>query len=200
VPARSPGTDVFVAIRSIKASPFGDARLDYGGYDSNFQPAEGAAVGSDLPRGVRSTSDDRRGTVLPFVPPGVLSLCGFKRDSVATIRRWPDSSVGDRTTTHRSYTVFIDFGSRPKDPAPNTLNTGDGQNGTPNVHGSFIYRIYVPASSASGRGPHELDDWTSQHTWIAAFRDLRRDVTPLVGMRGRRGRVGGLGGSREGRA
>ena len=32
-----------MATRTIKASPFGDGRLYYGGYDCNFHPADGAA-------------------------------------------------------------------------------------------------------------------------------------------------------------
>ena len=51
-PAPNPGKPIttsqaFVAIRTIKASPFGDGRIYYGGYDSNFYPADGTAwVGS----------------------------------------------------------------------------------------------------------------------------------------------------------
>ena len=33
----------FVSIRTIKASPFGDGRIYYGGYDNDFHPADGAA-------------------------------------------------------------------------------------------------------------------------------------------------------------
>lgn len=33
----------FVSIRTIKASPFGDGRLYFGGYDNDFHPADGAA-------------------------------------------------------------------------------------------------------------------------------------------------------------
>ncbi len=35
--------DAFVSIRTIVPSPFGDARLYYGGYDCNFYPADGTA-------------------------------------------------------------------------------------------------------------------------------------------------------------
>ena len=35
--------DVFVSIRTIVSSPFGDSRLYYGGYDCNFYPADGTA-------------------------------------------------------------------------------------------------------------------------------------------------------------
>lgn len=33
----------FVSIRTIRASPFGDGRLYYAGYDCNFYPADGTA-------------------------------------------------------------------------------------------------------------------------------------------------------------
>ncbi len=33
----------FVAVRTIKPSPFGDGRIYYGGYDNDFSPADGAA-------------------------------------------------------------------------------------------------------------------------------------------------------------
>jgi len=37
----------FVSIRTIKLSPFGDERLYFGGFDCNFQPANGTAwIGS----------------------------------------------------------------------------------------------------------------------------------------------------------
>jgi len=59
----------------------------------------------------------------------------------------------DRTSSdRRSYTVFIDFGAPPANPAPNTLYTGAGQGGTPNVHGSFIYRIYIPDKGRDDTG------------------------------------------------
>src|SRR3954451_22341018 len=44
----------------------------------------------------------------------------------------------------RDYTAFIDFGAIPEHRAPNTLYTGTGQNGAPNVQGTFILRVYVP--------------------------------------------------------
>jgi len=40
-PVRS--RQAFVSIRTIKPSPFGDARIYYGGYDNDFHPADGAA-------------------------------------------------------------------------------------------------------------------------------------------------------------
>jgi uncharacterized membrane protein len=52
----------------------------------------------------------------------------------------------DRTAARRDYTVTIDFGTPPAQRAPNTLYTGQGQNGLPNAAGSFIYRMYVPDS------------------------------------------------------
>ncbi len=51
-----------------------------------------------------------------------------------------------RTSKQRSYTLFVEFGPRPERPqdrAPNTLYTGSGQNGTPNVNGSLMYRVYI---------------------------------------------------------
>jgi hypothetical protein len=45
----------FVAIRTIKLSPFGDGRIYYGGYDCNFSPADGAAwVGSSAAGAIRT--------------------------------------------------------------------------------------------------------------------------------------------------
>jgi hypothetical protein len=52
----------------------------------------------------------------------------------------------DRTVTQRSYTAFIEVGSRPAQPAPNTLYTGDSQGGT------FLYRVYVPDSGRDQKG------------------------------------------------
>jgi hypothetical protein len=50
----------------------------------------------------------------------------------------------DRTADPRQYEAFIDFGSPPMNPPPNTIYTGVGQNGQPNVSGTIIYRIYIP--------------------------------------------------------
>lgn len=50
----------------------------------------------------------------------------------------------DRIAHPRSYTAFIEFGAKPERPAPNTIYTGTGQNGAPNMNGGFVYRIYVP--------------------------------------------------------
>jgi hypothetical protein len=58
----------------------------------------------------------------------------------------------NRRTRRRSYTAYIDTGPRPARPAPNTLYTGTGQNGTPNVHGTFIYRIYIPDTGTGDTG------------------------------------------------
>lgn len=47
----------------------------------------------------------------------------------------------------RSYSAYVEFGPRPERPEdrePNTLYTGTGQNGAPNLNGTFIYRIYTP--------------------------------------------------------
>jgi hypothetical protein len=66
----------------------------------------------------------------------------------------------DRTVSHRSYTVTIDFGTPPAQRAPNTLYTGQGQNGLPNYVGSFIYRIYVPDSGRDQYGDAGLPQVT----------------------------------------
>ena len=55
----------------------------------------------------------------------------------------------------RSYSVFIEFGPRPEQPAdraPNTIYTGTGQNGAPNLNGSLIYRVYMPDSGYDETG------------------------------------------------
>lgn len=61
----------------------------------------------------------------------------------------------DRTADNRSYTAFIEFGPRPERPEdrePNTLYTGTGQNGAPNLNGTFIYRVYVPDAGRDETG------------------------------------------------
>lgn len=65
----------------------------------------------------------------------------------------PFAAGADRTTRdHRSYTVFLDPGARPGTPAPNTLYTGTGQDDSPNVTGTFIYRIYIPDRGTDDTG------------------------------------------------
>ncbi|MGO9885844.1 MAG: hypothetical protein ACLPV4_22850 [Solirubrobacteraceae bacterium] len=58
--------EAFVSIRTIKASPFGDGRIYYGGYDCDFHPADGAAW-------VASSTQDalRLGVRARPVPPGL---------------------------------------------------------------------------------------------------------------------------------
>ena len=41
--------EAFVSIRSIAASPFGDQRLWFAGYDCNFAPADGTAWTASAP-------------------------------------------------------------------------------------------------------------------------------------------------------
>lgn len=72
-------------------------------------------------------------------------------DALADVQLAPDrGSVNpfvrgaSRTVAKRSYTAFVNFGAIPKKRARNTLYTGTGQGGTPNVDGTFIYRVYVP--------------------------------------------------------
>jgi hypothetical protein len=71
----------------------------------------------------------------------------------------------NRRARVRSYTVFIEFGpkpARPEDRAPNTLYTGTGQNGEPNLNGSFIYRIYIPDTGRDETGGVGLPTATYQ--------------------------------------
>ena len=53
----------FVSIRTIKASPFGDGRIYYGGYDNDFHPADGAAwIASSTTAALRLESDRGAGS------------------------------------------------------------------------------------------------------------------------------------------
>ncbi|HKP90858.1 MAG TPA: hypothetical protein VJT75_12905 [Thermoleophilaceae bacterium] len=72
-------------------------------------------------------------------------------DALADVQVRPDGGSvnpfvrgASRTAKRRSYTAFVDFGPIPKKRARNTLYTGTGQDGTPNLDGTFIYRVYVP--------------------------------------------------------
>jgi hypothetical protein len=69
--------------------------------------------------------------------------------------RNPFRTQAKRTAEQRSYTAFVDFGPRPEDPAdraPNTLYTGTGQGGAPNVNGALIYRVYIPDAGRDETG------------------------------------------------
>jgi hypothetical protein len=72
-------------------------------------------------------------------------------DALADVQLAPDKGSvnpfvrgASRTVARRSYTAFVNFGAIPKKRARNTLYTGTGQEGAPNVDGTFIYRVYVP--------------------------------------------------------
>jgi hypothetical protein len=72
-------------------------------------------------------------------------------DAIADVEIRPDAGStnpfapgADRTAAKRDYTVVVDLGPKPATPAPNTIYTGTGQNGVPNVNGTLIYRIYIP--------------------------------------------------------
>jgi hypothetical protein len=83
-------------------------------------------------------------------------------DALADVEIQPDPGSAnpflpgaDRTSENRSYTAFIEFGpipANPADRAPNTLYTGTGQGGAPNLNGTFIYRLYIPDSGRSETG------------------------------------------------
>ncbi len=70
----------------------------------------------------------------------------------------------DRTAAKRRYTVFIDFGPIPEQRAPNTLYTGTGQGGAPNLNGSFIYRTYIPDQGLRAPGGVGLPTVTIEPT------------------------------------
>lgn len=55
----------------------------------------------------------------------------------------PFRAGADRTAARRGYTAFVDFGPIPSQRKPNTLYTGTGQGGAPNLNGTFIYRTYI---------------------------------------------------------
>ncbi len=54
----------FVSIRTIAASPFGDGRLYYGGYDCNFYPADGTAWVASSTADALHLTEPPEGTVL----------------------------------------------------------------------------------------------------------------------------------------
>lgn len=57
----------------------------------------------------------------------------------------PFLAGADRTAAKRDYEVTVEFGVPPAGgPAPNTIYTGQGQNGLPNLNGVLLYRVYVP--------------------------------------------------------
>lgn len=57
-PIRS--AQAFVSIRTITLSPFGDGHLYYGGYDSNFYPADGTAwVAWSTPEALQLTASSK---------------------------------------------------------------------------------------------------------------------------------------------
>ena len=77
----------------------------------------------------------------------------------------PFEPKAKRDAEPRSYTAYIDFGPKPVNPedrAPNTLYTGTGQNGAPNLNGTFIYRIYTPDSGRDETGSVGLPTVTLQ--------------------------------------
>jgi len=70
-----------------------------------------------------------------------------------------------RDGARRSYTAFIEFGPRPQrheDRAPNTIYTGTGQDGSPNVAGTFLYRVYIPDRGRNETGGAGLPTVTLQ--------------------------------------
>jgi hypothetical protein len=56
----------------------------------------------------------------------------------------PFRTGADRTASRRSYTVTIEPGAKPANPAPNTLYAGSDPSGAPTAAPTFLYRIYLP--------------------------------------------------------
>jgi hypothetical protein len=102
----------------------------------------------------------------------VYDLAQRPLDGISDVRLGPDPGSAnpfvegaDRTRAdHRTYTAFIDYGAPPPNPAPNTLYTGAGQNGAPNVSGTFIYRIYIPDRGRDDTGGVGLPTATVEPT------------------------------------
>lgn len=95
-------------------------------------------------------------------------------DALADVEISPDPGSANpfiegarRDVSNRSYTVFIDFGpkpERPEDRAPNTIYTGTGQTGLPNLNGTFLYRVYTPDAGLDEAGGVGLPTVTLQTT------------------------------------
>lgn len=80
-------------------------------------------------------------------------------DALADVEIAPDAGSANpfpagapRAAEARDYTAYVDFGPIPERRAPNTLYTGTGQNGAPNLEGSFILRVYVPDAGRDETG------------------------------------------------
>lgn len=74
----------------------------------------------------------------------------------------PFLAGADRNAEPRSYSVFVEFGPKPENPAPNTIYTGSGQNGAPNLVGTLIYRVYVPDAGRDEAGGARIPTVTLQ--------------------------------------
>jgi len=70
-----------------------------------------------------------------------------------------------RDDDQRSYSVFVEFGprpARPEDRAPNTLYAGTAQDGSANLVGTIVYRVYVPDRGRDETGGTGLPTVTLQ--------------------------------------
>ena len=92
-------------------------------------------------------------------------------DALADVEIGPDpgslnpfTAGASRTAAARDYSAFVDFGAIPPRRAPNTLYTGTGQNGLPNVQGTFIYRVYIPDAGRDDTGGVGLPTITVEST------------------------------------
>jgi hypothetical protein len=62
------------------------------------------------------------------------------------------------TSDRQNYTVYVDFGPRPANPAANTLYVGQTLEGYPNPGGLLVYRLYIPTDPTDPQGSAPLPD------------------------------------------
>ncbi len=89
----------------------------------------------------------------------------------------------------RHYTVYIQFGPKPSNPAPNTIYTGTGQNGAPNLSGTILYRIYIPDQGSDFTGGVGLPNVTLEPTGTHAGAGTSSPCTGPARHRCRSGRT-----------
>lgn len=87
-------------------------------------------------------------------------------DSIADYQIRPDRAgtnpFAAPTRVPGSYTAYVDFGPRPRHPAPNTIYAGATQGGSPNPAGFVIYRLYIPTHADARTGGVPLPRVTLQ--------------------------------------
>lgn len=95
-------------------------------------------------------------------------------DAVADVEITPDAGHRNpfepgarRGVRKRDYTVFVDLGALPEDPAdraPNTIYAGTAQDGTPLPGAGLLYRIYTPDAGRTEYGDVPLPTVTLETT------------------------------------